>query len=134
MTLVLGFAAAISALVGTAATDHSSELSPAAKQILQRHWTLDAKALVALFSHGQDLRKVLAAELDGPVPSWPRIQALLSEIRRNDANTREESKRLEIKLLNELSPEDRLVYLRSVYSLNESGPPPTIRMVEPPHK
>jgi len=134
MRLMLGFAGAISALVGAAATDRSSELSPAARQILHRHWTLDAKAFVALFSHGRDLRKALAVELDGPEPSWPRIQALLGEIRRNDADARNESKRLEIKLLNELSPQDRLVYLRSVYSLKESSPPPIIRVEPPRHE
>ena len=130
---MLSLAAGILALVGSPVTDRPPELTSAAKRVLHRHWTLDAKALLVLFSAGTDLRKALAAELDRSEPSWSRIQALLGEIRRNDADTREESRRLQIELLDQLSPADRLVYLRSVYSLKD-GPPPRLFRDPPPNK
>ena len=119
---------AMFALIASPASTAPPALSPAAKEILLRHWTVDSKIVVALFKRQESLRKDLKAELDEPQPSWTRIRGLLSKLQRNDVETRAESARLESALLEKLSPADRLVYLRSVYNPQESKPPVVVRV------
>jgi hypothetical protein len=118
---------ALLALMASPATTTPTELSPAAKEVFRR-WGIDSKTFISLAERDQALRKDLAAELDHAEPSWPRIQRLLVELQRNEAKTQNELRRRESRILKELSPPDRIAYLRSRYRRQETKPPIVIRV------
>jgi hypothetical protein len=122
----LMFAAVTSCLASSAA---AAPAIPYMEDANQRCVEANFQRTMAFLDHGSKLREKIQAELEKPVPDWPKLRSLVIGLRQNDILFRKEMYRVELKCLDQVSAQDRITSLKTEF---RGALPPPIK-VEQPH-
>jgi hypothetical protein len=116
-------AALATSLAGSA---NASPAFPWANDANQRCVNDNFKQTMEFVDRGRKLRVQIETELEKPATDWPMLRRLIVELRRNDILFRQESYRVELKCLDEISAEDRIASLKREF--RQISPPPILQV------